>query len=380
MDKAFLSPRLRGGRFKDGGIPLEVLPALEALQDLVNDIARSEYLREHPSQSQVPSGFAENLKLKLTAISAGSAVAEISFVKTTPALPGVECLPEETPQYETYASQAADKIHDVIDAGQSDQVLPDGLPSGFRTHFKKLGQSLRGEERLQFEAPGRSHPTTLTPQTWKRLLERLRVQDECVLVTFRGRVPELDHDRGRFEFWPTGGSKIPVSLPDSHRETLVEAFNGFWDGAKISLTGQGIVTGDGKLVSLESIQSVRLLAPLDMDAQLDDLRILRDGWLDGDGTAPDRAGLDWFSATFAHLYPPDLPPPYLYPTPTGGLQAEWSVHGCEMDLEVDLKTHVGSWDETGPGDHTYALELDLDDPKDWIGFSDRLRTRLGPDQ
>lgn len=380
MDRAFLCPRLCGGRFNDGGIPLEVLPDLQALQDLVNDIARSEYLREHPNQRQVPSGFAQDLKLKLTAIAAGSAVAEISFVKATPALPGVAGLPDETPQYETYARQAADKIHDVIDAGRSDQALPGDLPSGLRKHFRKLGQSLRGEERLEFESPGRSRPTTLTPQTWKHLLERLRVQDECEQVTRRGRVPELDHDRRRFEFWPTGGSKITVSLPDSHRETLTRAFNGFWDEAKVSLTGQGIVSADDKLVSLESIHDVKLLNRLDMDAQLDDLGTLRDGWLDGDGAALDGAGLKWFSTKFAELYPAELPLPYLYPTPEGGLQAEWSLHGCKMDLEVDLKSHGGTWDETGPGDHAYALELDLDNHNDWESLCDRLRAVLGPEQ
>ena len=380
MDRAFLRPRLFGGRFNDGGIPLEVLPDLQALQDLVNDIARSAYLREHPNQRQVPSGFAEDLKLKLTAITAGSAVAEISFVKATPALPGVASLPDATPQYETYARQAADTIHDVIDAGQRDQALPIGLPSGFRKHFMKLGQSLQGEERIEFESPGRPRPTTLTVQTWKHLLEQLRVQDECELVTRRGRVPELDHDRRRFEFWPTGGSKITVSLPESYRETLARAFNGFWDEAKVSLTGQGIVGGDGKLVSLESIHDVKLLNRLDLDAQLDDLGTLRDGWLDGDGAALDRAGMKWFSTKFAELYPAELPLPYLYPTPEGGLQAEWSLHGCKMDLEVDLESHDGTWDETGPGDHAYALELDLDDHNDWASLCDRLRAVLGPDR
>lgn len=222
--------------------------------------------------------------------------------------------------------------------------------------------------------------TTLTAQTRERLLEQLRVQDECSLVTFRGCVPELDHDRGSFEFWPIGGSKIRVSLPDSHRKTLVEAFNGFWEEARVLLTGLGLVSGDGKLQTLESIQDVQLLHPLDVNAQIDDLRTLRDGWLDGEGAALDSAGLQWFSEKFADLYPSDLRLPYLYATPAGGLQAEWSGDGCEMDLEIDLKTHGGAWDETGPGDRTHRLALNLDDRNDWARFGDRVRTLLGPDQ
>ena len=130
--------------------------------------------------------------------------------------------------------------------------------------------------------------------------------------------------------------------------------------------------------ALESIQDVQLLDALAVDAQLDDLGTLRDGWLDGDGTALDRAGLKWFSAMFGELYPTDLPLPHLYPTPVGGLQAEWSLRGCEIDLEVDLKTHDGTWDESGPGDDAYELELNLDDGNDWMRFGKRLRARLDP--
>lgn len=373
MDKAFLRPRLCGGRFDDGGIPLEVLPDLQALQELVVDVARCEYLRDHPDRRQVPSGFAEKLKLKLTAIEQGSAVAEISFDESAPPLASIES------QYETYARKAAHTIHDLIDAGDSDRPLPAGLPKEFRNHLKQFGQSLRSDERIEFRSPGRVQATTLTPRTRKRLLERLRVQDECELATFRGRVPELDHDRRRFEFWPIGGRKITVPIPrlDSQQKTVIEAFSKFWDGARISLTGIGTIGDDGKLASLESVQDVRLLDPLDVDAQLDDLGTLREGWLDGDGTALDRAGLKWFSAMFAELYPAGLPLPHLYPTPVGGLQAEWSLRGCEMDLEVDLKTHDGIWDESGPGDDGYELELDLDNRKDWARLGERVRAKLG---
>lgn len=373
MDKAFLRPRLCGGRFNDGGIPLEVLPDFQALQELVVDVARSEYLRDHPDRRQVPSGFADKLKLKLTAIEQGSAVAKIAFDESAPPLVSVES------QYETYARKAADTIHDLIDAGDSDRPLPAGLPKEFRNHLKQFGQSLRSDERIEFRSPGRAQATTLTPRTRQRLLERLRVQEECESVTFRGRVPELDHDRRRFEFWPIGGRKITVPIPqlDSHQKTVVEAFSKFWDKARISLTGIGTIGDDGKLASLESVQDVRLLDPLDVDAQLDDLGTLREGWLDGDGTALDRAGLKWFSAMFAGLYPAGLPLPHLYPTPVGGLQAEWSLRGCEIDLEVDLKTHDGTWDEFGPGDEAYTLELDLDDRKDWARLGERVRAKLG---
>lgn len=130
---------------------------------------------------------------------------------------------------------------------------------------------------------------------------------------------------------------------------------------------------------VESILESKTLEDLRLDTQLDELAALPDGWLDGDGAALDRVGLEWFGAKFADRYPSDLPAPYLYPTPEGGLQAEWRLGGSIIDLMVDLKIHRGEWDETGPGNHSYAFELDLDKCSDWARFENRVRTMMGSD-
>ena len=80
---------------------------------------------------------------------------------------------------------------------------------------------------------------------------------------------------------------------------------------------------------------------LDVSARLDELRSLKDGWLEGKGLAPRAAGLDWFAAAVARFYSADLPRPYLYPTPEGGLQAEWTIGGQDISLEVDLERKIG---------------------------------------
>lgn len=87
--------------------------------------------------------------------------------------------------------------------------------------------------------------------------------------------------------------------------------------------------------------------PLDIGARLDDLRVLKDGWLDGAGIALPSAGLDWLTGAFEELYPDDVPLPYLYPTESGGVRAEWSLEGFEVSLEIDLSGKVGEWDSLG---------------------------------
>ena len=93
---------------------------------------------------------------------------------------------------------------------------------------------------------------------------------------------------------------------------------------------------------------------------------MKDGWLDGGGLAPPKPGLDWLADAFEHHFPEEAPLPHLYPTETGGVQAEWSMGPNEVTLEVDLDTHVGEWHvlnmTTGtPFEHT----LDCDDDEDW---------------
>ena len=116
-----------------------------------------------------------------------------------------------------------------------------------------------------------------------------------------------------------------------------------------------------------------------LESRIDELRSLQDGWLDGLGTAPTKAGLDWLVNTFNRWYPDDLPLPYLYPTPEGGMQAEWSFDRTACSLEIDLSTHLANW-------HSIELdsrqdeeqEFDLGNDQGWSQLVTVLRTFGGP--
>ncbi len=70
---------------------------------------------------------------------------------------------------------------------------------------------------------------------------------------------------------------------------------------------------------------------------------MEDGWLEGEGVVPSMDCLDWLAATFDRHFPGDLPLPYLYPTPEGGVEAEWSLGSQSIIFEIDLATHRGDW-------------------------------------
>ena len=51
------------------------------------------------------------------------------------------------------------------------------------------------------------------------------------------------------------------------------------------------------------------LDPLDIGVQLDDLRLLKDGWLDSSTKALSPEGLDWLEEAFRLHYTGKAPPP-----------------------------------------------------------------------
>ena len=122
------------------------------------------------------------------------------------------------------------------------------------------------------------------------------------------------------------------------------------------------------------MEQLSRLDPLDIRCRLDELRRLEDGWLDGDGTAPGSDELEWLADCFDRHYPDDLPLPYLYPTPEGGVQAEWSLSDCEISLEVNLVARRADWHRLDlESNADYVRELDLDNYNDWAWIASEVR-------
>lgn len=124
------------------------------------------------------------------------------------------------------------------------------------------------------------------------------------------------------------------------------------------------------------MEQLSRLDPLDIRCRLDELRRLEDGWLDGDGTAPGSDELEWLATCFDHLYPDDLPLSFIYPTPGGGVQAEWSLSDCEISLEVNLVARRADWHRLDlETDANYVRGLDLGNNNDWAWIASEVRLR-----
>ena len=116
-----------------------------------------------------------------------------------------------------------------------------------------------------------------------------------------------------------------------------------------------------------------VIDPLDIPRRLDEFRLLRDGWLAGEGIAPRPADLDWLATAFADRFPADLPRPRLYPTAEGGVQAEWMLGRRDISLTVDLPARSAYWHVLNlASDQDDDRHLDLSGAQAWAWVVDQL--------
>lgn len=363
----FLKPRLTGKRFEGHAIPLEFLKDLAVLEEMIVEVAKWQFLKEHTERKRSPRGFTEGIELKLTAVEEGSAVAVISLIVAANSL-----FPLEN---QAYFEQARDAIVSVIDAARQNKPITEHFPEKALGYFDRMGRSLRSGEAIEFDTPSHSTPVRLTKEIRRKLvLASSAVKELTEEISIRGVIPEADQDDMTFEIQLIDGRKVRAPMATQHLDTILEAFNGYKDGSRVHIQGVGKFNRNERLQGLESIEQITLLDPLDIPARLDELRSLQDGWLDGKGVAPSTAGLDWLANAFDSKYPEDLPLPFVYPTADGGVRAEWSMEPYELSLEIDLSKKTGAWHQLKMDtDEEDARSLNLETDEDWTWLADRVR-------
>lgn len=370
----FLSPKLTGSRFQGHAIPLEFLKDLAVLEELIIEVAKAKWLEDHPGRQRSPRGWTDGIEFKLTAVEDGSAIPIISLIIAANTL--------FPPESQAYFEQARESVVRAIGAAEQNQSVTDHLPEKTLTYFDKIGRSLRDGEAIEFSTPQHQAPAKLTKETRRRLiLASDKVKELTEDTTVRGTVPEADQDDMTFEVQLFDGSKVNAPIATQHLDTILEAFNGYKDGARVLLQGVGKFNRHDRLLGFESIEHVSILDALDISARLDELRPLKNGWLEGRGVAPSSEGLHWLSLAFAQHYPEDLSLPFLYPTEEGGVRAEWSLEPHEASLDINLATHAAEWHvlnmETDAED---SRTLNLNDADDWKWLVETIQEMNGREQ
>lgn len=327
MKLEFLNPKLEGQRFEGHTVPLELIKDFSALQEMLIEVAKWEFMKAHPTRVRIPRNFATSLELHLEGIGEGSAILKIVLLYTS-------LFP---PHLHYFEAAKTDIVAAIASAEQS--KTPD-LPPKFLTYFDRFGRGLRAGESMTFSSPDGS-TATLNPETREKLIRSTDVAEWTEEVALRGRIPEGDHRRNTFQMELSDGTILTGNLSDPYRDVVSKAWMSYNKGHDEYVLIQGIAKKDrqGQFKAFESIEDVTALDPLDVTLRLESLSKLHDGWLDGTGLAPDKEQLKRLAAAFETRFDPELPLPYLYPTPEGGVQAEWSLNegAWSVTLEVALQ-------------------------------------------
>lgn len=363
----FLQPRLVGERFQGGAIPLEVLKDFAVLEEMIVEVAKWAYLSDHPERRRSPRGFTSGISLKITAVHEGSAIPVIALFTAANGL-----FPEEN---QLYFERARDQFVNAIEAAAHNGPVTAHLPESLLGYFDRIGRSLRDDESIEFNADDASRPARLTRTTRRKLLLASgHVQEVAEEVALRGTIPEADQDTMSFTLQVINGPRVRATAGSQHLQTIIDAFNGYRTGTRVVLQGVARYNRYNQLQRIESVEHVSLLDPNDVGARLDEMRGLQPGWLDGDGIPPSAEGLDWLSRSFEAHYPDRLTLPYLYPTPEGGIRAEWSAGNVDVSMDVRLDDRRAEWHALNlETDREDARELDLSRTDDWQWMAARIQ-------
>lgn len=358
----FMRPRFTGPRFSGHSIPLELLAELATFEEMVVEVAKWAFLKDHPDRKRTPRGFTDGISIQLTGVEDGSAIPVLClFVATSTLVP-------TAPQQ--YLEKARDSIASAIDAISTDGKVTEFLPERALGYFDRIGRRLRDGEALELTLPNSQHVARLTRETRRKLLlASTNVHELTEEVVIRGTIPAVDQADMMFEVQLIDGRKLKAPLTAQHLDTVLEAFNGYKADMKVVIQGIGRFSRKDKLLGVDTVEHISILDPMDLTARLEELAELKDGWFEGHGLAPSRVSLQWLSKTYEASLPDDLPLPYAYPTPEGGIQLEWNFGTTEVSLEIDLAQHLGQWhaiDLKTEGETERMLNLNETTDWQWI--------------
>lgn len=192
-------------------------------------------------------------------------------------------------------------------------------------------------------------------------------------IEITGSISELDQANMTLQTLSNNGDKCKAIIAPEHLDSALKVFDGFRRGVQACFRGTGRLDSAGRVLELTSLSQLKIIKdPLDISLQLDDIRRLKDGWLDGGGRAPSQSGVDWLESRLHRHLPSGFPRPYLYPTEPEGVQAEWSIDSNEVSLEVNLDSRLGVWHQINlkpqrnlQSDDEIERELNLDQSSAW---------------
>jgi hypothetical protein len=347
-----LELRFDGGRFAKHTIPLDVLDELKAFQALVADVARELFFAEHQGRRRVPAGFGEAARLHL------SATRHNCFTATLVRAPQPNLVAEMLQSAnDHWVDDAMELSLAALESAGKGQPLPPRFPSNTQTlkRLADIGSHLGIDESITASGVRTGVVVAINRESRQRIAAVAHV-DNVTRVEAVGEVCSLDDKTSRFTLRKLNETKVTeVQFKPEHRADLATA---------LAERPRTLVSVKGWLhpTRIDEVESVEL-ADHDRAEEIKKLwhRIqllkeeVKDGWRGPDSKAPTDGCIARAQGVLTRLIADhkNIPRPKVFPTPAGGLQAEWVVDDWAIDLEFAPDQDYMSAQAT-------SVELDLD--------------------
>lgn len=323
--RVFQHVYMQGARFEKGALPLSATEELQRFQDLVEKVARSLFLREHPHRRRINAGElgVTDFDLAITRLSDGSVGVDLDIRESA------ETLDLDHP---SIAERSRRLIEEAFEQVPQTGRAPDGFPVEALPDLARMGASLKEDETLTWAKTKRRAKRSRAILTGASM-ESLRLglvlpepQPEEALVN--AYVVGVCSDPMKFDYkLDVDGKNREGRFSDPEMFRVLRSVCGFANRTPLVALS---VMRDPKRGIL-NVLNVESLLPVPWAERLDYLANLKPGWLDGSGEAISEVAIQTAESFLFKVLDAELERPGVFPTPDGGIQMEWAVAD---DLEV----------------------------------------------
>lgn len=322
IQEPFIQPRFVGPRFEGHTLPLSAAKDLAAYEELVLELAKHLFREKQTDRVRVPKGFAQGFSLHIERIDDGSAKPALVAMLVGSLL---TALPPEI-------TEAKDLINSVI-ATEAAQSFPSAFPKEYYSYFNRIGRSLEEGEFIEWLPDSPTNKTVLTPAKRKRLViaHRETYEKEVNVV---GVVEELNAPKRTGTLRTLDKETVGFAYDDPFFADLKTALGSATMHIRVKCVG--IFDVNERLSAVKEMEQVDALAHYKLTAGIDALASLKDGWLEGNGVAPDSGNLNWLSNEVTKVFPESFEYPAVVPTEDGNVVLEWIRPHARIELEVNF--------------------------------------------
>lgn len=320
----FLELTFDGGRFDSHCMPVDVLAELATVQRVLEAVARHLYFRQNPDRQRVPRGFVEASHLYLSTSRANCYTAGLS--RPNPATWGLLEI--------GLFDKARALTISALSAVETDSSFPSDFPSDALEDLAAIGLRLSDEEVLSVKDSAALVTARINQKTRAKLALLTSQSLEKVMI-IEGEVEEIDDKSLSLQLLLKSKERITVSFKSPDREKVADAFK---NRPIARVRAHGLVIPDKKkMKKVEELDVFDDERAVDVQKVWDRLKAFEripQGWCDGFGIAPSRNAVARAREVLARLLVDNksVERPKVYPTPQGGVQAEWVLGKWAVDL------------------------------------------------